>query len=207
MKSNGCILTNYFCFPDRISGMETNKFEVKGRSFFNRIVLKSPLPRNSRLVCISIYLSACPGVPASSQPGPFCLQSNPRGRCVPWNDWHDGAVPACVSVTAAVSCAPWELRECSQGCPVCPAGFNPVWEETLTFTIHMPEMALVRFLVWDHDPIGRDFVGQRTVAFSSLVPGEWEPCSPAMGIQLRALLPWESPSEPRRALPARDYTF
>ncbi|NWT70268.1 PLCH1 phosphodiesterase, partial [Prunella himalayana] len=54
---------------------------------------------------------------------------------------------------------------------VCAAGFNPVWEETLTFTIHMPEIALVRFLVWDHDPIGRDFVGQRTVAFSSLVPG------------------------------------
>ncbi|NXU49866.1 PLCH1 phosphodiesterase, partial [Turnix velox] len=50
-------------------------------------------------------------------------------------------------------------------------GFNPVWEETLSFTIHMPEMALVRFLVWDHDPIGRDFVGQRTLAFSSLVPG------------------------------------
>ena len=50
-------------------------------------------------------------------------------------------------------------------------GFNPVWEETLSFTIHMPEIALVRFLVWDHDPIGRDFVGQRTVAFSSLMPG------------------------------------
>ncbi|XP_004639877.2 1-phosphatidylinositol 4,5-bisphosphate phosphodiesterase eta-1 isoform X2 [Octodon degus] len=50
-------------------------------------------------------------------------------------------------------------------------GFNPVWEETLTFTVHMPETALVRFLVWDHDPIGRDFVGQRTVTFSSLVPG------------------------------------
>ncbi|NXS66370.1 PLCH1 phosphodiesterase, partial [Pandion haliaetus] len=50
-------------------------------------------------------------------------------------------------------------------------GFNPVWEETLTFTIHMPDIALVRFLVWDHDPIGRDFVGQRTLAFSSLVPG------------------------------------
>ncbi|NXU07746.1 PLCH1 phosphodiesterase, partial [Buphagus erythrorhynchus] len=63
-------------------------------------------------------------------------------------------------------------RSCSPHlCPVCPAGFNPVWEETLTFTIHMPEMALVRFLVWDHDPIGRDFVGQRTVAFSSLLPG------------------------------------
>ncbi|XP_016119111.1 1-phosphatidylinositol 4,5-bisphosphate phosphodiesterase eta-1-like, partial [Sinocyclocheilus grahami] len=36
-------------------------------------------------------------------------------------------------------------------------GFNPVWEETLSFTLHMPEVALVRFLVWDHDPIGRDF--------------------------------------------------
>ncbi|KFV53794.1 1-phosphatidylinositol 4,5-bisphosphate phosphodiesterase eta-1, partial [Tyto alba] len=56
-------------------------------------------------------------------------------------------------------------------CYVCFTGFNPVWEETLTFTIHMPEIALVRFLVWDHDPIGRDFVGQRTLAFSSLVPG------------------------------------
>ncbi|MFT7803121.1 1-phosphatidylinositol 4,5-bisphosphate phosphodiesterase eta-1-like [Arapaima gigas] len=50
-------------------------------------------------------------------------------------------------------------------------GFNPVWEETLSFTLHMPELALVRFLVWDHDPIGRDFVGQRTVPFSSLMPG------------------------------------
>ncbi|KAM4627582.1 1-phosphatidylinositol 4,5-bisphosphate phosphodiesterase eta-1 [Polymixia lowei] len=50
-------------------------------------------------------------------------------------------------------------------------GFNPVWEETLSFTVHMAEVALVRFLVWDHDPIGRDFVGQRTVAFSSLMPG------------------------------------
>ncbi|XP_055970289.1 1-phosphatidylinositol 4,5-bisphosphate phosphodiesterase eta-1 [Sorex fumeus] len=50
-------------------------------------------------------------------------------------------------------------------------GFNPVWEETLTFTVHMPDLALVRFLVWDHDPIGRDFVGQRTVPFSSLAPG------------------------------------
>ncbi|XP_070826690.1 1-phosphatidylinositol 4,5-bisphosphate phosphodiesterase eta-1 isoform X1 [Chaetodon trifascialis] len=50
-------------------------------------------------------------------------------------------------------------------------GFNPVWEETLNFTLHMAEVVLVRFLVWDHDPIGRDFIGQRTVAFSSLMPG------------------------------------
>nr|XP_014344178.1 PREDICTED: 1-phosphatidylinositol 4,5-bisphosphate phosphodiesterase eta-2 [Latimeria chalumnae] len=50
-------------------------------------------------------------------------------------------------------------------------GFNPMWEETLVFTLHMPEIALVRFLVWDHDPIGRDFIGQRTIAFSSMIPG------------------------------------
>ncbi|XP_045868355.1 1-phosphatidylinositol 4,5-bisphosphate phosphodiesterase eta-2 isoform X4 [Meles meles] len=50
-------------------------------------------------------------------------------------------------------------------------GFNPMWEETLVFTVHMPEVALVRFLVWDHDPIGRDFIGQRTLAFSSMMPG------------------------------------
>ncbi|XP_041858992.1 1-phosphatidylinositol 4,5-bisphosphate phosphodiesterase eta-2a isoform X4 [Melanotaenia boesemani] len=50
-------------------------------------------------------------------------------------------------------------------------GFNPMWEETLVFTIHMPELALVRFLVWDHDPIGQDFIGQRTIAFNSMMPG------------------------------------
>ncbi|XP_059112292.1 1-phosphatidylinositol 4,5-bisphosphate phosphodiesterase eta-2 [Peromyscus eremicus] len=50
-------------------------------------------------------------------------------------------------------------------------GFNPMWGETLVFTVHMPEIALVRFLVWDHDPIGRDFIGQRTLAFSSMMPG------------------------------------
>ncbi|XP_074831902.1 1-phosphatidylinositol 4,5-bisphosphate phosphodiesterase eta-2 isoform X1 [Carettochelys insculpta] len=50
-------------------------------------------------------------------------------------------------------------------------GFNPMWEETLVFTVHMPEIALVRFLVWDHDPIGRDFIGQRTIGFTSMMPG------------------------------------
>nr|XP_040048517.1 1-phosphatidylinositol 4,5-bisphosphate phosphodiesterase eta-2a isoform X2 [Gasterosteus aculeatus aculeatus] len=50
-------------------------------------------------------------------------------------------------------------------------GFNPMWEETLVFSVHMPELALVRFLVWDHDPIGQDFIGQRTIAFNSMIPG------------------------------------
>lgn len=46
-----------------------------------------------------------------------------------------------------------------------------MWEETLVFNIQMPQIALVRFEVWDHDPIGRDFIGQRTVAFTSMMPG------------------------------------
>ncbi|XP_018420633.1 PREDICTED: 1-phosphatidylinositol 4,5-bisphosphate phosphodiesterase eta-2 [Nanorana parkeri] len=50
-------------------------------------------------------------------------------------------------------------------------GFNPMWEETLVFTIHMPEISLIRFLVWDHDPIGRDFIGERTISFTSMMPG------------------------------------
>uniref|UniRef100_A0A3Q1KI57 Phosphoinositide phospholipase C n=1 Tax=Anabas testudineus TaxID=64144 RepID=A0A3Q1KI57_ANATE len=50
-------------------------------------------------------------------------------------------------------------------------GFNPIWEETLVFNVQMPQIALVRFQVWDHDPIGRDFIGQRTVAFRSMMPG------------------------------------
>ena len=47
-----------------------------------------------------------------------------------------------------------------------------MWEETLVFTLHMPELALVRFLVWDHDPIGQDFIGQRTIAFNSMMTGK-----------------------------------
>ncbi|XP_056462512.1 1-phosphatidylinositol 4,5-bisphosphate phosphodiesterase eta-2 [Gadus chalcogrammus] len=50
-------------------------------------------------------------------------------------------------------------------------GFNPMWEETVVFNIQMPHIALVRFQVWDHDPIGRNFIGQRTIAFTSMMPG------------------------------------
>lgn len=53
------------------------------------------------------------------------------------------------------------------------SGFNPTWEETLVFTLHMPQIALVRFMVWDHDPIGRDFIGQRTISFKSMMPGNY----------------------------------
>ncbi|XP_038074700.1 1-phosphatidylinositol 4,5-bisphosphate phosphodiesterase eta-2-like isoform X2 [Patiria miniata] len=50
-------------------------------------------------------------------------------------------------------------------------GFNPFWDCTMTFTIHLLETALIRFAVWDEDPIGRDFIGQATFPVASLMPG------------------------------------
>lgn len=70
-----------------------------------------------------------------------------------------------------IPCGEILMKSCLHVCVCVSPGFNPVWEETLSFTLHMAEVVLVRFLVWDHDPIGRDFIGQRTVAFSSLMPG------------------------------------
>uniref|UniRef100_A0A6Q2XQV7 Phosphoinositide phospholipase C n=1 Tax=Esox lucius TaxID=8010 RepID=A0A6Q2XQV7_ESOLU len=51
-------------------------------------------------------------------------------------------------------------------------GFNPRWDCTFTFTLHVPELALVRFMVEDHDYTSRnDFLGQFTLPFTSLRTG------------------------------------
>ncbi|KAG7315368.1 hypothetical protein KOW79_021456 [Hemibagrus wyckioides] len=51
-------------------------------------------------------------------------------------------------------------------------GFNPVWNDTLHFTVHVPELALVRFVVEDYDKTSKnDFVGQYTLPFSSIQQG------------------------------------
>ncbi|KAM3916784.1 1-phosphatidylinositol 4,5-bisphosphate phosphodiesterase delta-4 isoform 1-T2 [Leptodactylus fuscus] len=51
-------------------------------------------------------------------------------------------------------------------------GFNPMWYETLQFKIHVPELALVRFLVEDYDKTSRnDFIGQYTLPFRSIKSG------------------------------------
>ncbi|XP_062906042.1 1-phosphatidylinositol 4,5-bisphosphate phosphodiesterase delta-4 [Mobula hypostoma] len=51
-------------------------------------------------------------------------------------------------------------------------GFNPVWYETLSFIVHVPELTLVRFLVEDYDLASKnDFVGQYTIPLSSMKEG------------------------------------
>ncbi|PIO30847.1 hypothetical protein AB205_0047720 [Aquarana catesbeiana] len=51
-------------------------------------------------------------------------------------------------------------------------GFNPLWNEKLLFKIHVPELALVRFVVEDYDKTTRnDFVGQYTLPFKSIKSG------------------------------------
>jgi len=36
-------------------------------------------------------------------------------------------------------------------------GFNPVWDDTLQFTVTCPQLALVFFRVWDNDRFAGDF--------------------------------------------------
>ncbi|XP_025087105.1 1-phosphatidylinositol 4,5-bisphosphate phosphodiesterase eta-2-like isoform X2 [Pomacea canaliculata] len=50
-------------------------------------------------------------------------------------------------------------------------GFNPRWYETCTFTIRVPELALVRFVVKDEDPGLDDFVAYYCLPFSSMREG------------------------------------
>uniref|UniRef100_A0AAX7V6X9 Phosphoinositide phospholipase C n=1 Tax=Astatotilapia calliptera TaxID=8154 RepID=A0AAX7V6X9_ASTCA len=48
-------------------------------------------------------------------------------------------------------------------------GFNPMWYDTLHFTIHTPELAMVRFVVEDYDKTSKnDFVGQYTLPLSCM---------------------------------------
>ncbi|XP_036427731.1 1-phosphatidylinositol 4,5-bisphosphate phosphodiesterase delta-3-A-like [Colossoma macropomum] len=51
-------------------------------------------------------------------------------------------------------------------------GFNPRWDCTLEFLLHVPELVLVRFVVVDHDHTSRnDFLGQFTLPFTSMRTG------------------------------------
>lgn len=50
-------------------------------------------------------------------------------------------------------------------------GFNPVWNQTFSFSLFKPELAFIRFVVWDKDPISKDYIGQRTLSINSLNTG------------------------------------
>ncbi|KAM9436890.1 1-phosphatidylinositol 4,5-bisphosphate phosphodiesterase delta-1-like [Clarias gariepinus] len=51
-------------------------------------------------------------------------------------------------------------------------GFNPMWHENFEFTVRVPDLALVRFLVMDHDTVlHKDFIGQYTLPFTSMQNG------------------------------------
>lgn len=56
-------------------------------------------------------------------------------------------------------------------------GFNPVWYDILRFTIHTPELAILRFVVEDYDKTSKnDFVGQYTLPLSCMQQGMVETC-------------------------------
>lgn len=51
-------------------------------------------------------------------------------------------------------------------------GFNPSWNENFQFDVYVPELALVRFLIEDHDSMsGDEFIAQFTLPFNSLKMG------------------------------------
>ncbi|XP_070570895.1 1-phosphatidylinositol 4,5-bisphosphate phosphodiesterase delta-4-like isoform X2 [Ptychodera flava] len=51
-------------------------------------------------------------------------------------------------------------------------GFNPNWNETKVFDIHVPELCIVRFMVRDYDKTSaNDFIGQYTLPLSSMQQG------------------------------------
>ena len=48
---------------------------------------------------------------------------------------------------------------------------NPIFDENFEFHINLPELALVRFAVLDDDFIGDEFIGQYTIPFACMQPG------------------------------------
>uniref|UniRef100_A0A8C2ZLB6 Phosphoinositide phospholipase C n=1 Tax=Cyclopterus lumpus TaxID=8103 RepID=A0A8C2ZLB6_CYCLU len=51
-------------------------------------------------------------------------------------------------------------------------GFNPAWNESFQFDVYVPDLALVRFTIEDHDSTsGNEFIGQYTLPFNSLNMG------------------------------------
>ncbi|XP_041829188.1 1-phosphatidylinositol 4,5-bisphosphate phosphodiesterase delta-3-A-like [Melanotaenia boesemani] len=93
-------------------------------------------------------------------------------------------------------------------------GFNPRWDCTFNFTVHVPDLALVRFMVEDHDyTSSNDFLGQYTLPFTSLRTGyrhvrllklDGSSLSPAsLFIHVKVTPGQSSPSKASASSPAR----
>ncbi|XP_041672010.1 1-phosphatidylinositol 4,5-bisphosphate phosphodiesterase delta-3-A [Cheilinus undulatus] len=96
-------------------------------------------------------------------------------------------------------------------------GFNPRWDCTFNFTIHVPDLALVRFLVEDHDyTSSNDFLGQFTLPFTCLRTGyrhvrlrkvDGSSLSPAsIFVHIKIAPCQSSPSKPSAKSPAKSST-
>lgn len=80
------------------------------------------------------------------------------------------------------------------------AGFNPMWNESFTFTIHVPELALVRFMVEDYDAGSQnDFIGQYCLPLTSIQNGK--DCAGKQGTkQLEVNSTFRGPRQHKRGL-------
>ena len=55
-------------------------------------------------------------------------------------------------------------------------GFNPHWQEEFEFKLHVPDLAFIRFVVYD-DVVGRDdIIGQCTIPFRAANKGMFREC-------------------------------
>lgn len=51
-------------------------------------------------------------------------------------------------------------------------GFNPRWDEVVNFTITTPQLAVVRFAIYDSDRYVDDFIGYYVLPFTSMQEGK-----------------------------------
>lgn len=50
-------------------------------------------------------------------------------------------------------------------------GFNPRWDEDVSFVLSQPDLAVVRFVVYDQDRYVDDFIGYFALPFHSIQEG------------------------------------
>ena len=86
------------------------------------------------------------------------------------------AMPA--SFVLSMECVCACMRVCVRVCIyfvrclfVC-AAINPVWCETLDFTVRFPDVCIFEFKVYDKDTVGKDFLGQYFIHFRCIKDGK-----------------------------------